>query len=77
VKVPFCPILPDIRNSVAVVECRHASLTGVSHDSSIKMKMIMELRFKLKNSVKACFLASFQRQTSHRLLLKIKMSKTH
>jgi hypothetical protein len=67
VRVPFCPILPDIRNSVAVVECRHASPICVSHDSSIKMKMIMEFRVKLKNSGKACSRATFQRQTSNRL----------
>ena len=65
-KVPFCPVLPDIRNSVAVVECRHSFPFCVSHDSSINIKMILEFRVKLKNSGKACSRATFQRQTSHR-----------
>jgi len=67
VKVRLCALLCYIRNSVAVVECHHASPTCVAHHSSTNMIMFMELRVKLKNSRKACSRVTFQRQTSHRL----------
>jgi len=67
VKVRFCPLLPYVRISVAVVECHRASPTCVARDSSTKIKMFVELRVKLKNSGKAYSRATFQRQMSHRL----------